>query len=499
MNVTASGPASAPRRTLASRLFGLPIVMGLALVEVLFFLTNPEPGLVRSVGDPDIWWHLRNTAQWLHTGHFIRSDSWTFTVAGKPWIDPEWLAELPYYFAWHWLGERGIYLAMMLLAAAILLGVYLLGRLRSGSWTAAFVGAAVAAFFSSVSLAPRTLLVGWLFLILELGILWSLDRGRDHTLWLPPLFLLWVNAHGSWFIGFVLMGVFFACGWFAGEKGSLCAKPWSPAQRRKFVAVTAASAAVLFVNPYGWRLVAYPVEAIFRHKLGTEYIAEWASLDFHSALGKSVLVVFLGIALLQLLRRARWSAQDLAFALIAVYGAVTYVRFVFMAGILLGPLLARLVAGCLTGKSEPTKGQQLVNAVGLVVLLVLIAMRYPAARQLRAGFDDDFPAQALPYVRTLAGQGHLFNEYRWGGYLEWNAPQVKEFIDPRMDIFAESGILDDYARAIHVEDTFAVLDKYQIRYALLDRKTAMAYLLAHSPGWKVAYQDNLAVVFERAR
>ena len=494
MSASTNTAAALPPRSLWSRrLFSFPVVLAMLLLAVLAYSASGQ-----GISDPDIWWHLRNAAQLLHTRHFIRADSWTFTVAGKPWIDIEWLAELPYYVAWRWLGDRGLYLVMLLLAGAIVVGVYGLAWLRSRDWLAAFLVSLIAIHFSIVSLAPRPLLFGWLFLVVELAILWVLQHGRDHTLWLPLLFLLWINTHGSWFIGFVLMVLFFACGWIQGEWGRLYALRWAPPQKRKFLLVIAASCAALFVNPWGWRLVVYPVEAVFRHRLGTQYIAEWASLDFHTAFGKEVLLVLLGFAVLQLLRRRRWPLQDLVFALIAVYAAFAYVRFVFLAGILLLPMLAMDLKFPPAASSDgPSKDFRWPSAVAVVVLLALMAADIPGAQQLQAGVAKDFPQTALPYLRGLAGRGNLFNEYDWGGYLEWQAPELKTFIDPRADIFVRTGVMADYARAVRAQDTFAILAKYRIRFALLAKDSPMAYLLEHSTDWKIVYQDKQAVVFQR--
>lgn len=473
----------------------MPVVLGLLLIFVLAWSAHSQ-----GIADPDIWWHLRNAAELLHSGHFPQTDTWTFTVAGKPWIDFEWLSELGYYDAWKWLGPRGLYLAMMLLAAAILLGVYALAWLRSRDWLAAFLASLIAIHFFIVSLAPRTLLFGWLFLVIELAILWDLERGRDHTAWLPLVFLLWINCHGSWFIGFVLMMLFFACGWLRGEVGRLYATRWMPQQKWRFALVTAASIAALFVNPYGWRMVVYPLAAVFRHRLGTQYIAEWASLDFHSSLGKAVLAVFLGFAILQLVRRRRWSLQDLVFALVAVYGAFAYVRFVFLAGILILPMLAMDLKLPPAAKSaDKPKDLRLASALAIVALLALLATQIPSARELQAGIAKESPEAALPYLHTLADRGNLFNEYEWGGYLEWYAPELKPFIDPRADIFAQTGVLDDYAHAIHAQDTFAILNRYQIRFALLENGSEMAYLLEHNASWEIAWQDQQIVILERVQ
>lgn len=479
------------------QVLSLPVLLGCALVCLLFLVTAHAG--VNPLADPDIWWHLRNAQMLVQSGHFIHRDTFTFTVAGQPWIDFEWLAELPWYFAHRWLGLEGLYLTMMVVASAIVLGIYWLAWLRSRDWNAAFLAAFVGILFAEVSLGPRTLLFGWLFLTAEVAILWNLRRGRDWSLWLPPLFLVWINTHGSWFLGFGLMVVFFACGLVEGEWGSVVATRWTAPQRMRWLIVMGASAAALFVNPYGWRLVAYPLDAIVHQKLGVRYISEWASLDFHTPRGKIVLGTLMLFGILQLVRRRCWPLEDLAFALLAVYSALTYSRLLFLAGILLIPLLAMDLKGLLMKPWETGRDRPALNAVAMAVLVAVVALAYPSTRTLHAGIAEEFPEAAVPWVRGLAGQGHVFNEYHWGGYLEWEAPGVQEFIDPRADVFVQQGVVTDYLKAVGARETFAVLDRYRVRYAILMQGSPMAYLLDHSPQWKRTYADPLAVGYARVQ
>jgi hypothetical protein len=129
----------------------------------------------------------------------------------------------------------------------------------------------------------------------------------------------------------------------------------------------------------------------------------------------------------------------------------------------------------------------------------MIARAYPREKQLHAGLAEYFPEKAVSWVRNTAGEGNLFANFNWGGYLEWQAPEVKDLIDSRVDIFVHEGVMGDYLRAVKPEDTFAVLDKYQIRYVLLPREYPAAYLLNHSAEWKRTYDDGQAVGFERVR
>ncbi len=47
-------------------------------------------------------------------------------------------------------------------------------------------------------------------------------------------------------------------------------------------------------------------------------------------------------------------------------------------------------------------------------------------------------------------------------------------------------------------DPLDVLDKYRIDYVFLERTWPLAYLLEHSPAWRLIYEDKVAKLYERA-
>ncbi len=61
-------------------------------------LTIFVPASLR-IADGDIWVHLRNAKELIEHRSFLHADLYTFTTAGAPLINFEWLSELPYYFA----------------------------------------------------------------------------------------------------------------------------------------------------------------------------------------------------------------------------------------------------------------------------------------------------------------------------------------------------------------------------------------------------------------
>ncbi len=494
MQQSATLPAIAPP-SLLSRIFGLPalLITGL-LISPFFSSTSIWKGDV--LGDPDIWWHMRNAQVLLQTHHFIHKDLYSFTTGGLPWINPEWLAEIPYYLGYRLMGTTGLFLVLIAAVEFIIIGVLLLSYLRSGSGKAAYVATWGAVLLAAVNVGPRTILFGWICFLLELLILESFRRGRDRLWLLIPVFCLWINLHGSWMIGLVFFGLFGAAGLVGGSWGAIEARRWTPAQARKLVLITAGVVAALFVNPYGWRLVFYPFDMAFQQKLNISSVEEWRSVNFHLTNGKIMLAVMVCLALVTLLRRRVWPLQDVLFALLALYSALTYVRFLFLAGLVLCPLLAIDLADVFP-RSRLARTRPVLNAIFMAVLLGDAIVRIPSTAMLQEGIRKNLPVEAMSAVSALPPQSRIFNFYAWGGYMIWNARNHPVFVDSRTDIFEHHGIFGDYMQAIDLTNTLDILDKYHIDYVLFPREDAVAYLLEHTPGWRMRYQDGTAALFER--
>src|SRR5205807_9289905 len=108
---------------------------------------------------------------------------------------------------------------------------------------------------SSVHLFARPHVLSWLFTIVWWEILERFeDDGQTvNLLWLPLLTVLWVNVHGGFLVGFVLLAICVASAVMqriatVDDEGGL-------AQRVKALALAGVlSFAASFANPYGYRL-----------------------------------------------------------------------------------------------------------------------------------------------------------------------------------------------------------------------------------------------------
>jgi hypothetical protein len=130
-------------------------------------------------------------------------------------------------------------------------------------------------------------------------------------------------------------------------------------------------------------------------------------------------------------------------------------------------------------------------------MLAITLWQAPSPSQLNAGIVEEYPVRALAQLSSLPAGSRILNDYDWGGYLIWNAPQIPVFVDSRVDIFEYSGIFADYLDIIGLKNSLALLRDHDIQYVFFAHEKPLTYLLRNAPGWKLVYEDDVAVLFAR--
>jgi hypothetical protein len=196
-----------------------------------------------------------------------------------------------------------------------------------------------------------------------------------------------------------------------------------------------------------------------------------------------------------LFSRRRWKLDEVLLTAFALWAALSHVRFLFFAGLILVPILAPRLKLFPPYQREIDKPW--LNAAIMAVIVGSLILFFPSAAQLQQKVDEEYPRAALDFMQRQHLNGRIFNHYVWGGYIEWNAPELKPFIDGRADVFVHKGVFDDFVKATAIEESLDILNRYRIDYALLNPNQPLAYLLQHSPEWRPIYTDKVAVLFER--
>src|ERR1700733_10192841 len=455
-------------------------LMDMAILAMLPVILSSIRDTAHVLGDPDIWWHLADARILWMSHHFIHVEPYSYTVAAQRWVDPEWLSEMPFWLGYRIFGLVGVYLVTWLVLSANLHLVYWRGYLKSKNPGVALWMAALGFILMWVNANARTILFGYIALSAELCILEAVERGRTRILWfLPVVFCVWVNLHGSWMIGLGLLVLYILCGLFRLNAGIFQQEPFSGEQRKRLLAVLAVSVAALMINPYGWRLVWNPFDMALNQTLNIGNVQEWQPLNLGWFVGKVAVAFIALIVFTNVFHARKWKVFELAFVFFAWYAAFDHARFAFLAAVLLIPM----IAADLTRSFFPPRNQKTIpfmNGVVAVAVLGVVALYFPTLDTLQKGLAADYPLQTIasiqPSWRTL-NQEHL------GGIMDFNSKPT--FIDTRWDTFEHHGIMKDFIDILHLQNSLGLLDKYHIDHVLLRKSEPLSYLLERTPGWKV--------------
>ena len=466
-----------------SRTFTLILALGLFAMAV------------RNVSDPDVWWHLK-TGQLIAQNHkLFYTDPFSSTRNGRPWINHEWLPDLLIFKIYQVAGFTGLIGAFaVVIAAAFMLLYWRSPGKPFGAGICTLLGALAA--LPSWGVRPQMLaflLASFLLLLLERSEL----RPRL-VWWTVPLIWLWANSHGSFPVGMVLIAAFLAAesasAWLRGA--------WKTARARltSLATVLVASIAVAPLNPYGFRLIAYPLQTLSSDAM-QEFIAEWASPDFHRKEYIFLLLILLGLVAGFALVSARMRLRELFLLVPATLGALISARHIYFFVLVAVPVLARSSTQIFNRLRSPSdqKGKPALNAllVAGLVLFAILRIEYVVKAQ-HAAESAHFPEKLVQFVKANPLPQRTLNYYNWGGYMIWQLyPEYQVFVDGRADVYGDD-FLERYGHAYYLTgDWEELLKQYDVPAVVLPADTPLVTGLKTLRHWRVVYCDEQAKIIAK--
>jgi hypothetical protein len=491
----AASPSIAKNRAweVLKRAFSFPALLGALLMAAVFY-----DGRAFFL-DPDVWWHIKVGETVLATHRWPTTDVYSFTLAGQLWISPEWLGEVLLATVSRVGGVRGLDLLLIVLGSAIMLALYALGTIRSGNSKAALVSSALVYVLACPSFTLRPQMLGYLFLIVTLIALELFRQGKKGALWvLPPLFLVWVNTHGSWIIGLGALFVYWACGLREFRLGAIEAKPWSAEERRGFSMVFLLSVVAIMLTPYGTELAVFPFRFALGLPLNSTQIKEWLPLAFSATYGKVFLALIVGFFLAQIAFGLTWRLEELALFSGGTVMACLHARFLLIFVPFFVPVLSVMLARWVPPYSR-AKDKYALNLVLMASVFAAMIHYFPSRADLDEKVAKRFPVKAVEYLRQHSVPGPMFDSYAFGGYLIWAlGPEKKVFIDGRGELYEPGGVFNDYLQVAELKPgALSVLQRYEIRSCLIAKDEGLATVLAALSDWRKVYSDETSILFVR--
>jgi hypothetical protein len=454
------------------------------------------------LADPDIWWHMR-TGEWMVQNHQIpHADPFSASTLGRPWVDYCWLFDAGSY----WIIPRFDLVSIIRFETVMRIVTAgamfcLLRLLMPGFWKSAVL-TTIAMLGMAWVFPPRPGAFSVLFFVLELYVFFLAQRrSNPRLLWiLPALLCLWANIHIEFVTGLFLLGV-------------LCLEPYldAAAQMRRPARLSrpdafhrqlwlafAASLVAVMVNPYGPKLLG----TVFQYARDSriyDVIIEFQAMHFRSANDWAVLLlVMLGCFAMGRMRPFRP-----AWALLMAWAA--WMSFRSLREVWLVAILSLVCIGLAQGEEEPAAepnaslGMAMRLAVAgavFVALLTGITIWPLSSQKLLKQVADVYPLGAVNYIHAKHLQGPLLNELSWGGFLIYSVPDIPVAMDGRTNVHSQ----DEIMRAMPLWDgesgwqTNPDLEKANL--VISSNAWPLAVLLRSDPRFRIAYEDNTAVLFE---
>jgi hypothetical protein len=451
--------------------------------------------LISNLSTVDLAYHLRAGAMTLDSGVIPRTDSFTFTAAGMPWLNQQWGAQLALALVFRVAGWTGLVLLRATLIGLLTGCLFIICRrqvlgARAAAWLT--LGAFVVA---SVAFTLRPQLFGMLLFAITLLVLTN-RRAAPRSLWLVPLIVLvWANVHGSFVLGPLVLGL----AWLEDVHER------SPTARVTFVAGIAAALAT-FVNPFGLDVWTYAA-GLSTNSFITNQIVEWQPTSLRSAPGVvffgSVLVV--GVILLRLGRPVAWPSLAWlgVFFLIGAYAIRGVAWWPIAAVVVLAGLLAR--DGRLARRQPPEAPRRLNLAVAATIAiagLALLPMWRPLDSGLAApvGVLNYAPSGITGQLRSLVRPGdRIFAPQPWGSWFEFAFPSATVAVDSRIEMFP-ARVWDDYDEVVGARGQWRErLDGWGVTLVAIraESEGTLIQELGIDPAWRQAYADRDGFIFAR--
>jgi hypothetical protein len=457
--------------------------------------------------DPDIWWHIR-VGDWIAAHHAWPRVGIFSRHSDLPWTAYSWGFDLLVSRANHWFGLPGI--PGLLICIEILLSLTFLLAMRrmAGSfWPAWWIGTAAICAFYINPLRPALLTL--LFFTLELLLIFESERRADDRIllrWIPLLFVAWANCHIQFVYGIPVLGLYVLA--------RIVALAWPPAadgdtprgSAGQLVVILALALVGSCIGP-NWFL---PYEVALRYTGQTfvyQIIQEMNAMSFRQPGHYFALVLLMAacFAAGKSKRRDLFRPGLLILCALVSFRSQRDIWFISMAA-------AFVVAEALRERRDAKASEPAVTAGGIweplsfaAATAVAVALSFTLA--IRAGMsvpvmigeiDRVYPIRATEFVRDAHLPGPMYNSFNWGGFLIFNLPEYLVSMDPRTDLYGDAGVRRSIATT-NAMDWQDDRDLAQANFVIIERYFPLARALAGDPGYALAYQDPIAMVFVKRK
>jgi len=483
-----------------------PRLQDIIFVAAFYLILLLGTNLIRD-GDPGR--HITLGKYMIENRTFLTKDLFSYTIYSKPIAVHEWFSEIIYGASYMLMDLNGVILVAALILSITFVLIYRELTEREAPRLLAFGLTIWAIFITMIHWLARPHLLSYISLALFAPLIGKIYRGKEVSLWLIAVVMLfWANSHGGFIYGFATWGAYFV-GWIIENRNMVVM--WTSPIFKRLLMAGGVSFLVTLINPAGWGLwkisVGYASQKYF-----SDRISEWQSADFHSP-GAWPFLAFVAILLLISLRSNKSLPLGEAFLIIGFTALGIYsvrsippfaIAVVPLTGTLFKPYFEKIPILLRINQQIETLEHNLRGIVWPVVVVSLCAILLATGTNLDAaqtGYhfnEKEFPVEAVNWLEENPLPGHMFNFFRWGGYLIYRLwPDQLVFMDGQTEYFGED-LTRQHDQILNALDGWEqAVEEHEITWMIVPTDSRIALLLENTTTWKTLYRDDLTVIFQK--
>ena len=469
------------------------------------FLVIAVRALAWPITPSDFWWQIAYGRSIVELGAIPAVDTFSFTRAGEPYFDQPWLAQILMYGIFR-LGGPALSLiglaATLWLSYALLLRVSLTGD-RSVRLATVMVMLSLPVAMTNWSVRSQVLAIP--LFVAYIGVLrgWrGTSRERPYLWVLPVLMVVWVNLHGSFVLGGLLVTLFFL-GELSGvliDRARGRADSEARGNLKALFLWGCLTAAAVFVNPRGAGVLEY-VFSLLGGPAIQSIVEEWQPPTTQTIVGQLFFLYVVVVGAAAVLASRRPDLTDVLVLGVFFWLALSGERHVMWFAVVSVPFMVEQLASVAPADRAPEsrQGNWSVNlaflgtmAVAVLCVLPPLKTKLPLPPRLQSLISPDTPVATVDALRTDAtAPARLFHTETTGSYLMWAVPERKVFLDARVELYPLEQ-LQDYRMLNAGIAVDSLLGAYDIDGLLLDveRQKSLVEWARSSPDWEVRFEES---------
>lgn len=502
------------------------------LILLLFVVIEATSGIF----DTDIWLHLRTGKLILSDLRVPTFDPYSLTLAAKHWVNHSWLFQVIVYSAYKFFAASGLIFLQSLFVTTAFFVLFVIGFKKERFLITSFILSILVIYACRSRFNLRPDILSLIFFALFLHNL-KFFKGGKSIYFLVLWQVLWVNCHGYFFLGPVLVFIYILAEAIK-RYVRILPRAWAGLDRlddtgynrllRVFFLVLAAT----LINPQFLQGALYPFYVLKGIAIGDsnyafKYVEELSkALTFKgpSFVGATQLYILTGLAFLSLI--FNWRKLNITYLLLIVtftpFGFYALRNIAFLAFVAYVIVITGLESFDDAFKAKIKVAVKSANidfilkaAVISAIIYFLYAEAYSYLFRRYYDFDDyemksalsdvltyRYPKKCVEFINKHNLPTNLFNDFNSGNYLIFYAwPKYKVFIDGRTELYPNS-FLKEYFKIMRGDKKSfdSQVEKFKINTVLLNNATAnipeaLFKMLYGHPKWQLVFFDTSGVVF----